>query len=242
MNTGELNVVDWAEYGKSRNLSRNRLLHAHHADMVERFVNDFGRRDRGEHTLEIGPANGLFSVLLRELGYKDVSGLEISSVFLEELESKGVRAVHGDITDQDGLGNHAQQYDCVLIMEVLEHLNEPLDALANTNPLMCPEGVLYVTVPIRDCLFDRLRRLKNRNNREQVVLDHDPTHVHAFSRESLIRLIEEAGFEIIQTRRVGWTPPARLAEGRAHHLLAALMPERLKGCFLVVEAKRPSSE
>jgi len=46
--------------------------------MVERFLNDFGKRDHGEHILEIGPANGLFSVLLRELGYPNVSGLEIS--------------------------------------------------------------------------------------------------------------------------------------------------------------------
>jgi len=231
---------DWERYAVHRNLSRNRLLLARHAEVVEEFLRFFGQVPNDRKVLDIGPANGLFLALLRELGFERIEGLEISPVFLERLRAKGLVGHLGDIVEGRGLEALAPPYDVVLMMEILEHLPDPGRALAHVRSLLAPDGALYATVPACDDVFTRARRCVGRRTRHEQVMAIDETHLHAFSAATLRELLEGSGFAVEDLRRVSMEPPfaARFQPGhRAFALLRALLPRWCRGFFLAAVAR-----
>ena len=233
---------DWGAYANQRNLSRNHLLYAHHQELVEDFLLEFGWSPSDKRVLDVGSANGFFMVLLRELGFLDIDGLEVSPVFLDLLRAKGLNAYLGNIMTTEGFEQLSPPYDIILMMEVLEHLSSPEAALRNTSGLLREGGMLYLTVPVRNCIVSRLLRLRRRISREEHVREMDPTHIHAFSRAALVQLLTEAGFEVDRVRRVSFFFPFYLRSRRARRLFAALrvvLPNFLRGLCLAVVARKP---
>jgi len=232
---------DWTQYAVHRNLSRNRLLLARHAEVVEDFLKTFGQIPNDRKVLDVGPANGLFMVLLRELGYERVHGLEISPEFLKRLRAKNLAAFLGDIVEGAGLDALDPPYDVVLLMEILEHLESPEQALRKARELLATNGTLYATVPARDCVFDKIRRLTGSKSRRAQVEEIDETHLHAFDVAGLRALFDSAGFRIDGLRRVSTQPPfaSHYAPGhRGFALLRAVLPRWWRGFFLAVEARK----
>ena len=229
----------WAAYAKTRNLSRNRLLMARHSELVDHFVGIFGQVDTSKRVLDIGPGNGFFMVLLRELGFSQVEGLEVSPVFLDVLRSKALTAQPGDIAAGTGLEKLSPPYDVVLLMEILEHLEDPLRALKHARGLLADDGFVYVTVPICDCIFDRVGLMVRGTSRAEQVKRIDETHLHAFSPPQIKSLLVQSGFTVKATYRISMRPPlfTRYSPGqRSYLLLRALLPDAFRGYFLCVVA------
>lgn len=211
-----------------------------HAELVEHYLATFGKVDSNSRVLDVGPANGFFMVLLRELGFVDVTGLEISPVFLEVARAKGLNVLPGDVLTGEGFEALHPPYDVVTLMEVLEHVQRPIDALKNLRRLVKSDGFLFLTVPMCDCVFDRMRRLFTRVTREQQVKRIDETHLHAFDPRTIRGLLAEAGFGIERLTRVSMIPPRvrPYYPGRWSELLMrALLPRFLKGYFLTAKAR-----
>ncbi len=237
-------MPDWNQYAKNRNLSRNRLLLARHAEVVEEFLAFFGQIPNDAKVLDIGPANGLFMVLLRELGFDRVDGLEISPHFRDVLNQKSLRAQAGDIVSGEGLADLDPPYDVVVLMEVLEHLEDPDNALRHARELLAPDGRLFLMVPMRDCIFDRVRRVVGGKSRREQVIEIDETHLHAFAPGDIRGLLERAGFELSTLRRVSMQPPYAPSFQPGHRaflLLRSILPRFLRGFFLCAVA-RPGKE
>jgi 2-polyprenyl-3-methyl-5-hydroxy-6-metoxy-1,4-benzoquinol methylase len=234
-------MPDWERYATTRNLSRNRLLLAHHLEAVEGFVRFFGGIPNDRKVLEVGPAGGFFSLLLRELGFARVDALEISPEFCRQLRAKGLSVHEGDIASGRGLDALDAPYDVAILMEVLEHLPDPDAALRHVRGLLAPGGILYATVPARDCLFDKVRRLWSRRTRKEQVLEIDETHLHAFDAKGIRARVEGAGFDVASVRRVSLQPPfaSRYEPGhRGFALLRAVLPRALRGYFVETVARR----
>ncbi len=239
----EKQVPDWNVYASIRNLSRNRLLYAHHSELVDEFVAMFGQMSNDMKVLDVGPGNGFFMTLLRELGFINVDGLEISHTFLEALRHKNLCAYSGNIENGDGLGQLSPPYDMVLMMEILEHIEDPQRAINNAKALLAKNGLLYITVPICDCIFSRLLRLKRRVSRAQQIMNIDPTHIHSFTKHDITNLLTVSGFTIRETRRVSFNLPVILQSRFARRillLLRSLAPNIFRGMFLTVLAQRDS--
>lgn len=233
--------VDWNGYALQRNLGRNRLLMPHHAELVDDFLRAFGSTPLSERLLDIGPASGFFMGILRELGFQTVHGLDASPAFVERARAKNLDAFLGDIENGAGLSSLSPPYGAVSCMEVLEHLDDPASALGNIRGLLKPEGCLYVTVPVCDCIFDRLRRKRDRITREAQVRTIDETHRNIFDAQSLQALLESNGFHVKHIRRVSFQFPKRwgYSPGRRLHLLVrALFPVWTRGYCLSAIARR----
>lgn len=232
--------ISWADYGRIRNLSRNRLLWARHAELVEHYLATFGKIDNDTRVLDIGPANGFFMVLLRELGFEHVTGLEISPTFVEVLRRKGLNAVHGNVLNAQGFEALSPPYDAITMMEVLEHIESPLDALRNVRRIVADDGLLFLTVPMCDCIFDRIRRVFSRDTRRGQILRIDETHLHAFDAESIRKLLTGSGFRVERMTRVSMVAPripSYYPGRRSALLLRSLVPTFLKGYFLSALAR-----
>ena len=107
-------------------------------DLVER------RRAPGR-LLEIGCGHGLLLDEARRRGW-DVSGLELSeesAAHARDVLGLDVREVPFEELGADEAGS----WDAVLLIDVLEHLDDPREALERCQELLAPGGVLCVVTP-----------------------------------------------------------------------------------------------
>jgi SAM-dependent methyltransferase len=80
-------------------------------------------------------------------------------------------------------------FDAVLMGDVLEHLTRTDEALDRVRRWLVPDGVLILLLPDAG---SRLARLLGR--RWWAVV---PTHVHYFTPNSIVRMLDRHGFEVV---------------------------------------------
>lgn len=142
--------------------------------------------------LDIGCGNGLFFDRLSELGA--VSGVEPETALLDP-DGKWYRAIHAvpfDERFQPGV-----PYDVILMLDVLEHLDQPATALRHALGLLAPGGVMVITVPALQWLWTR----------------HDDLNHHRrrYNRRTFRELAWRAGLRITRERFLfQWLVPAKL--------------------------------
>jgi 2-polyprenyl-3-methyl-5-hydroxy-6-metoxy-1,4-benzoquinol methylase len=94
--------------------------------------------------LEVGCAHGGFVAMLRQAGF-DATGLELSpSIVQYARESFDVPVLTGPIEDQSLASG---SLDVVVMMDVMEHLPDPLKTLNRCLDLLKPDGVLFIQTP-----------------------------------------------------------------------------------------------
>ena len=84
-------------------------------------------------------------------------------------------------------------FDVVLLGDVIEHLRDPVAALARLRPLLRPGGRLVLSTPNVANWAIRLSLLAGRwRYTDRGILDR--THTHLFTRATLRETIERAGY------------------------------------------------
>jgi 2-polyprenyl-3-methyl-5-hydroxy-6-metoxy-1,4-benzoquinol methylase len=90
-------------------------------------------------------------------------------------------------------------YDAVVLGDVLEHIPTPKIVLNKLVRLQSPSSIFIISVPNVANLWVRLHLLMGHfDYKESGILDH--THLHFFTRKSLIDLVNCAGLEIISIK------------------------------------------
>jgi 2-polyprenyl-3-methyl-5-hydroxy-6-metoxy-1,4-benzoquinol methylase len=92
---------------------------------------------------------------------------------------------------QTVIARERSRFDAVISTQVFEHLCNPLEILRMLGALLKPGGVALIDVPNLECVEERRRR----------GASLDPTaHLYYFTRATLIRLVQEAGFLVMACR------------------------------------------
>ena len=121
---------------------------------------------------EIGSAGGL-NLKLFQLAGKDVLGYEPSEFLSNFSKTKGINCINGFIDDVKG------EYDLVIIIHVLEHLLNPIDALKKLRKHI--KRYLFIEVPVS---INKLQTIKN-------------VHNCYFSLNTLSQVVTKCGFKRI---------------------------------------------
>jgi 2-polyprenyl-3-methyl-5-hydroxy-6-metoxy-1,4-benzoquinol methylase len=82
-----------------------------------------------------------------------------------------------------------RKFDLVVCYHVIEHIKNPNIFIKNIKSILKKNGTLIVGTPDFDSAMARLYKNKFR-------MLHDKTHISLFSRESLVRFLENFGFKI----------------------------------------------
>lgn len=132
-------------------------------------------------------------------------GCQVSGVEIDEAATEATRDLYEDLIiadiNVDPLSTHfkTESFDAIIFGDVLEHLIDPAATLRDSLALLAPEGRVLVSIPNIAHASVRLALLQGRwEYRDKGLLD--ATHLHFFTRESVCRLLEDAGLVIEELR------------------------------------------
>jgi SAM-dependent methyltransferase len=149
---------------------------------------------RGRETiLDVGCGDGLFFDRLSTFG--EVEGVEPGGALISESNPYKDRIYIGEF--DDCFLPH-KQYSLILMLDVLEHLPDPVDALRRVEGLLSPGGTFLATVPAFMALWT------NHDVLNQHHLRYTKASFREIARKTSLRIAEERYF-------YHWTFPAKLA-------------------------------
>ena len=147
----------------------------------------------GKRVLDVGCSSGYLSAPLAERG-NTVVGIELDPAAAREAEAYCERVVVGDLETME-LPFEPGSFDVVLLGDVIEHLRDPVGALARLRPLLRPGGRLVLSTPNVANWAMRLSLLGGRwRYTDRGILDR--THTHLFTRATLREALERAGYTV----------------------------------------------
>jgi SAM-dependent methyltransferase len=156
-----------------------------HQDMYQ-FIRKHTPLNAEQAVLDIGSSMGHFLNWFRRDGFSDLTGVEPSR------EAAKLARQHYDIavesTTLDAF-KPSRDFDLVSLCGVLEHLHQPDAVLAKVANLLTAEGHVFVAVPDADAFGNMAT--------EEPFLEFALEHINFFGRDSLIRLFENTGFEVL---------------------------------------------
>lgn len=115
----------------------------------------------------------------------------------------------GDVPD-----NHRQPFDCIMLSEVLEHLDDDVAALKTCRELLTDDGSLLITVPADPALWTRWDDLAG--------------HVRRYRKQELVSKLETAGFRVRQLTSWGF-PLTRWLVHRGARMRSRRLDEKHAG-------------
>jgi SAM-dependent methyltransferase len=181
---------DYYAYSTGGNPLAARLRRMREARKVRLYRGAIGEGSR--RILEIGCGNGRFLSLLREHGCADweLTGIDFSESAVRQCQARGLRATATRVED---LSSEDGSYDAVLMMQLIEHLEDPRRSCDRVRALLRPGGVFILETPNVGGLDYRLFRGR------WWAPYHFPRHWNLFSTTALHRLLRETGFTVVRT-------------------------------------------
>ncbi len=148
----------------------------------------------GSSVLDIGCASGYFAKELHRKKCK-VTGIDMDREALHEARKYCDKVILGNLDLLDKKLLPKQTFDYVLLLDVIEHLLHFNELLVALKPHLAQNGKLIISTPNIAHLSIRLKLLSgNFDYTEYGILDN--THVHFFTRNSLINILLSDGYKI----------------------------------------------
>lgn len=149
-----------------------------------RSLLNWAPKESGKRLLDIGSSDGSF--LLNAKEYYEVQGIELNPLTAKVANNNGIPTFNGRVEDYIGL----EEFDVITMLQVIEHITQPSEIIKEVHRLLKDDGLFYINTPnIDSASFNYLK------DRHEHVSSFE--HVSLFNKESLIRTIEDCGFELI---------------------------------------------
>jgi 2-polyprenyl-3-methyl-5-hydroxy-6-metoxy-1,4-benzoquinol methylase len=137
--------------------------------------------------LDIGCSYGEFLI---HFGPSSV-GVTITNDEVEYGKKKGLAIRYGNIESPDFV--LSEKFEVIFANNIFEHLYSPHEFLCQVKKYLEPEGVLILGVPCIPKIVSLLRLTKFRGSLAGA-------HINFFTRDTLIKTVERAGYDIIATQ------------------------------------------
>jgi SAM-dependent methyltransferase len=166
-------------YGKHHREARSRgFIYAgdERAELFKWYVGGPGRR-----VLDIGCRYGTLTA--RYAAGNDVVGMDVDREALNTAAELGIETIWADAEEPLPFGD--DRFDVVVAGELLEHVRDPAELVAEVHRVLRSRGTFVGSVPNAFRLKNRLRFLSGGQP------ECDPTHLHLFTPEEIRGLLNE---------------------------------------------------
>lgn len=156
----------------------------------------------GKRVLDVGCGTGKLGAALVARG-NECYGITISGTEAEQAKARLSGVVLGDVEALRQLPFPERFFDVVIFSDVLEHLRQPVRALALVKPYLKPEGRIIASIPNVANIAVRWNLLRGRFDYEPSGI-LDDTHVRFYTLRTAHELIESAGYIVQRTQFTHW--------------------------------------
>ena len=136
--------------------------------------------------LEVGSYLGFFLEIANKNGIR-TTGVEPSKWAVEKCRQRNLNVIQGDFTKV--ASSITKEFDVVVSWDVIEHVFDPIEFFALLSSKVKNGGVVAISTLDRSNFLPRLLRSKW----PWII----PMHLHYFDRQSVIKLGENAGCQLI---------------------------------------------
>lgn len=156
---------------------------------AQRILRELDRLSAGGTLLDVGSATGDFLVAARERGWQ-TCGVELSAHAAALAKGRGLEIRVGTLQDAQLA---SASFEAVTMLDVIEHLADPLTELREVHRVLRPGGILVVETPNWGSIYRHLL------GRRWAALQ-PRLHLLYLDRGTATDLLTRAGFEPIQVR------------------------------------------
>lgn len=165
-------------------LGERSLIEKHFRIRLRRLLR-FVTNPAEKRLLEIGCAYGFFLSVARSQ-FRDIVGLDISEDAVAYMRRElGLPGTAADFLEYE----MDERADVVCLWDTIEHLDKPHLYIEKLSDVMNSGGVVAITTGDISSIVARFRGARWR----QI---HPPTHLHYFSKATLVRLLANYGFSV----------------------------------------------
>jgi len=145
----------------------------------------------GRRILDIGAYTGVFVDVAQQAGW-DAWGLEPSRWAAKFASERGLNVTQGLVQAHPF---EPASFDAVTLWDVIEHVTDPAEVLAECYTLLKPGGWIAVHTMDIDSLFAKVM-----GSRWPWLME---MHIYYFTKKTLAETIEKAGFEVANVQAEG---------------------------------------
>lgn len=170
----------------------------------------------GERILDIGCGQGLVAHELQQMGC-EVTGID-QYADADKAQEKGLQLLQADLDNQK-LPVDASQFECVLMLDIIEHLKDPESFMEMLRYELAGSRARLILTTANIGFFSiRLGLMLGQfNYGRKGILDR--THTRLFTFRTLRALLEQSGFTVEQMRGIPAPFPEAIGLNWASRLL-----------------------
>ena len=120
-------------------------------EKVADFINK--KFDKDDKILILGAGAGAFDERIIDMGYSDITAIEFRSEIYKARGKVIERDLNQDFSDLADIG----KFDCVVAIEIVEHLENHFHFIRNIEKLLKTGGMLYITTPNVESSLSRVK-------------------------------------------------------------------------------------
>ena len=152
--------------------------------------------------LDVGCAMGVFLAMAKEKGW-DVFGVDVSVYGTGFAKEKfGINCFAGRLRDAHLPDRH---FDAITLWDVIEHFEDPLKELNEIRRILSDDGIIIFNTPNVESLMRSFTDWIYKGSfgfiKYPVKKLYHEFHLYYFSSETLVMLLNMAGFEIIEMNK-----------------------------------------
>lgn len=142
--------------------------------------------------LDVGCGDGRLLAAFEKNGIPAdrLHGMELDARAVERARARGFRIQHARFEDAE---LESGAFGLVVMQQVIEHVPDPAGVLRSTHGLLAPGGAVVLETPNVASWDHALFRGRHWGGY------HTPRHFFLFDARSLGRLVERAGFQVVET-------------------------------------------
>ncbi len=164
------------------------LTYHYYYELFEKYCPKGNRR-----LLEIGSGPGYFLKCGKEHGW-DVLGFEPSRQAYEYSQKFGVKVINDFFSERNA--DKYGKFDVVYMNTVIEHLPDPISLIKIAKSVLNPKGVICIISP-ND--YNPLQNILREKLGYEPWWVAPPQHINYFDFESIKKLLERLGFEVVES-------------------------------------------
>ncbi|CAN5516270.1 hypothetical protein BH11BAC1_BH11BAC1_19910 [soil metagenome] len=177
---------DYTDYDYVNDLTRNRYLN---------WVDGLEPYRKMNRILDVGCGDGIFLDQAKKRGW-DVFGTEYAEKWVNRCREKGISMIQGKL---DPKNYEPESFDAIVYMEVIEHINNPIEELGNAITILRKGGIIFLTTPNYNAISRHLL------STDWNVICY-PEHLSYYTPRTLSKLFREHGFRKIAVDAKGMSP------------------------------------